>query len=509
MPLTFRSIDDYKPPLYEYVTVPSVALFDLNEFSTRLPSAFAGIITVILTALLVYQIVLSIPALRSNARKISLVSSLSLAISPWHLQFSRAAFEVNISVLITVLAVTSFLYGLKNKKLFLLSALFFGLNFFSYHSARVVSPLLMISLFLLFHKSLPIKKYILYFFIIWLTFFAGFIPILMSKDAQIRFSATNIFKPGARSLSDRDLETIFLEKRSQDNLAGFDMAGKIFHNQRLIYTDYESLRNAFSNYLSHFDFNFLFIKADAPLHHAPGFGLLYIVELPLILLGLIYILKKGLNRSSFFILLWIMFVPIPSSITKGAPHAVRTEIILPTFQILSGWGLILLINFLQKESKLFRDAGSALISIAFLINISFYLHQYYVHTNYEASSYWLHSRKEAVEATEKLKNQYDRVLISQRVEVPLDFWLFYTKYSPEKYLNEGGTISGGFADDRNHFDKYEFKYFDYNNLPKDQKILLVGTNNSLPNDFPGLANIIKTIYNRDGTNALLFAENRH
>ena len=416
---------------------------------------------------------------------------------------------MNISVLITVLAVTSFLYGLKNKKLFLLSALFFGLNFFSYHSARVVSPLLMISLFLLFHKSLPIKKYILYFFIIWLTFFAGFIPILMSKDAQIRFSATNIFKPGARSLSDRDLETIFLEKRSQDNLAGFDMAGKIFHNQRLIYTDYESLRNAFSNYLSHFDFNFLFIKADAPLHHAPGFGLLYIVELPLILLGLIYILKKGLNRSSFFILLWIMFVPIPSSITKGAPHAVRTEIILPTFQILSGWGLILLINFLQKESKLFRDAGSALISIAFLINISFYLHQYYVHTNYEASSYWLHSRKEAVEATEKLKNQYDRVLISPRVEVPLDFWLFYTKYSPEKYLNEGGTISGGFADDRNHFDKYEFKYFDYNNLPKDQKILLVGTNNSLPNDFPGLANIIKTIYNRDGTNALLFAENRH
>ena len=74
-----------------------------------------------------------------------------------------------------------------------------------------------------------------FFILIWLTFFAGFIPILMSKDAQIRFSATNIFKPGARSLSDRDLETIFLEKRSQDNLAGFDMAGKILRGNKKTY----------------------------------------------------------------------------------------------------------------------------------------------------------------------------------------------------------------------------------------------------------------------------------
>ena len=29
-PLSFRSFDDYKPPLYVYLTIPSVAVFGLN-----------------------------------------------------------------------------------------------------------------------------------------------------------------------------------------------------------------------------------------------------------------------------------------------------------------------------------------------------------------------------------------------------------------------------------------------------------------------------------------------
>ena len=43
MPVTFRSLDDYKPPIYEYATVPSVAIFGLTPFAVRLPSALSGI----------------------------------------------------------------------------------------------------------------------------------------------------------------------------------------------------------------------------------------------------------------------------------------------------------------------------------------------------------------------------------------------------------------------------------------------------------------------------------
>src|SRR3989338_4534962 len=48
LPLTFRSLDDYKPPVYEYLTVPSVAIFGLTPFAVRLPSAVSGITMVVL-----------------------------------------------------------------------------------------------------------------------------------------------------------------------------------------------------------------------------------------------------------------------------------------------------------------------------------------------------------------------------------------------------------------------------------------------------------------------------
>src|SRR3990172_9037297 len=53
LPVTFRSFDDYKPPLYPYVTVPFIALFGLNEYSVRLPSALAGIFSIIAIYLVV------------------------------------------------------------------------------------------------------------------------------------------------------------------------------------------------------------------------------------------------------------------------------------------------------------------------------------------------------------------------------------------------------------------------------------------------------------------------
>ncbi len=503
LPLTFRSLDDYKPPIYEYVTVPSIALFGLNEFAVRLPSAFFGILTVLFTFILVKLIFTQVPALSSKSNFIALLSSFFLAISPWHLQFSRAAFEVNLSVFITLLAALSFLSGLKHRKYFLLAAFLFGLDLFSYHSARVVTPLILISLFLIFNKQLPDKKSIFPFFMIYGLFFLGFLPILFSSDAQIRFKATNIFNPGARYLDEKDLEKIYLDKRIYDKNAGFETAGKIFHNQRLIYTDYDTLKKAFGKYISHFGFEYLFIKGDVPLHHAPDFGLLYIWELPFIIVGLFFILLKGLNRYTLILPLWILFAPLPAAVTREAPHAVRSELFLPLFQIFTAAGVVFLFDKIKRESKWVIISFALLGAFLLAVNNANYLHQYFVHTNYELSKNWLYGRKEAALFTEGVKQNYDRVLVSLRVDMPYIFWLFYTKYSPTRYLNEGGTVSGGFADERNKFDKYEFRNFNYHNLPKTEKLLLVGT----PADFPPNAKILKTIYYLDGSEALKIAEN--
>lgn len=507
LPLTFRSLDDYKPPIYEYITVPSIAVFGLNEFSTRFPSAFFGILTVIMTFYLSLTIFSGLKFEKSMNTALALLASFLLAVSPWHLQFSRAAFEVNISVFITVTAVTLFLRGLKNHKIFLISAIFFGLDLFSYHSARVVGPLLLAGLFIIFNKQLPEKKHIVRFLAIFFLFVIAFIPTLISSEAQIRFKATNIFNPGARYLEEKDLNKIFLERRIMDKKIGFELAGRIFHNQRLIFLDFDTLQKSLGNYLSNFGLEYLFIKGDAPLHHAPGFGLLYVVEFPFLIVGIIYLLKYGISRYSLVIFLWLLLAPLPNAVTREAPHSVRTELILPMYQLLTALGIIAVLKLLRNESGWIILIFIIGVAVIFSINHSFYLHQYYIHTNIELSSNWMYGRKEAVAFTEIIKKDYNKVLVSLRVDMPYIFWLFYTKYPPEKYLKEGGTASGGF-EERNQFDKYEFRFFDYYSELPNNKVVMVGVPAVIKNDFPPDAKVLKQINYLDDSEAIKIVENR-
>lgn len=504
LPVTFRSLDDYKPPIYEYLAVPTVGIFGLTPAAVRLPSALAGISMVILSYFFARLIFKQVSFFNNYANRLALLTAFLLAVSPWHIQFSRAAFEVNVSAFITLLAVFFYIKGLKNDRFFVLSTVFFGIDLFSYHSARVVAPLLLLSLLFIFNQNLPSRKAVLSHLIIFGLFLMAVFPILISKDAQIRFRATNIFKPAVRYLDEIDLDKVFLDKRLTDAKAGFTLAGKIFHNQRLIFTDYDTMKKAFNNYLSNFKFEYLFIKGDAPLHHAPEFGLLYVWEFPFLVTGIIFLLFKKLNRFTLFLFIWALIAPLPNAVTREAPHSVRTLLILPVYQLFTATGITLMYYFVSYQKRWVYTSVFIILTFLFIFNHSYYLHQYFVHTNYDVAANWKYGRQEAVLYTESVKEKYDSVLVSMTVDMPYIFWLFYSQYPPDKYLKEGGTVSGGFAEERNRFDKYHFRNFKYRQLSGYGNLLLVGT--SL--DFPPDAKIVKTIYNPDGTIALLIAENQ-
>ena len=92
--LLFKAFDDYKTPGYVYLTAVAVKLFGLNEFSTRFFSAFLGTLTILSTFLFIREFI---------RRKLSevepdylaLLAALLVAITPVHIQFSRAGFEAN------------------------------------------------------------------------------------------------------------------------------------------------------------------------------------------------------------------------------------------------------------------------------------------------------------------------------------------------------------------------------------------------------------------------------
>src|SRR5258708_7558646 len=82
-----------------------------------------------------------------------------LAISPWHIMLSRAAFEANVATFFIAVGVWLFLVGLQDKKWWLIGSIVsFVLSVYTFNSARIVSPLLVLFLTALNHKLLLHRK---------------------------------------------------------------------------------------------------------------------------------------------------------------------------------------------------------------------------------------------------------------------------------------------------------------------------------------------------------------
>lgn len=98
LPVIFKSFGDYKPGLYVYLTAPSVAALGLNEFSTRLPSALAGILSVYL----IYFVI------RELFPSLEIVAAFVAATNPYLIYFSRGAWEANVSLTLTLAGIYFF-----------------------------------------------------------------------------------------------------------------------------------------------------------------------------------------------------------------------------------------------------------------------------------------------------------------------------------------------------------------------------------------------------------------
>ncbi|MBI5465529.1 glycosyltransferase family 39 protein [Candidatus Gottesmanbacteria bacterium] len=476
LPIVFRSFDDYKPPLTIYLTVPSIAVFGLNTFAVRFPSAILGTLTVLVTYFLVSK-------LFRRQSVIPFLTAFLLAISPWHLQFSRVAFETNIALFFNVTGVWLFLEGLRRPRLWILSAISFALAPYTYHSARVFTPLLILGLVFFFRKDmLGKKKWAIAFALLLLVIMIPLGLILLSPEGRLRLKGVSALADQTGILR-RDIIKI-----EDDQKAGLPLAN-LLHNRRLTYA-----LVVVDGYLRHFDLKWLFLDGDIPRHHAPGLGILYLWELPFLFLGIYQIAFKE-KEARKIVFWWFLVAPIAAAPTTELPHSVRTLTFLPTFQIFTAYGMISIIRLIRQIGWVWRLAVFPYLFFI-LFNIFYYFHQYYIHLPIESSQYWQFGYKEAVEEVKKVYDKYDNIIVSTKLEEPYMFFLFYLKYDPKKYLDGGGTASGGFAEYRDKFAKFEFRPIDLKKEKLDSRTLLIGT----PDELPGSA--MKTIYYLDDTEAI-------
>lgn len=463
-PLSLRSYDDYKPPLYAYLAIPSIALFGLNTWAVRFPSVILGLIAVAGTYFFIKDL---FQKWGKESEWIAYISSLLLAISPWHIQFSRIAFEANVGVTLNILGVTFFLSGLRSRYFLWLSAFTFALTLYAYHSERIFVPLLLLILAFTHWKELvKMRQAAIVGIVIGLVTVAPLVPIFFNQNTLMRLRGTS-------SLADQTGLLARSVKKLEDDKALGNYVGILFDNRRIVWA-----QTLISGYLSHYSLNWLFINGDNPRHHAPDMGMLYFIELPLLLWGMFAVAKKR-GAAAKILFGWFLIAPIAATPTTELPHGIRTLVFLPTFQVFSAVGIYQLWDWTSRKKR-FGKILLLTIAMVFLFNIAYYLHMYFIHMNREFSDFWQYGYKQAVEYAEKNKHLYKKIVVSIKLEQPHMFFLFYLRYDPKKYLAGGGTASGGFAEVRNKFDIYEFKTIRWENEIHDGSILYIGRPSEIP-----------------------------
>jgi len=494
LPVVLRSLGDYKPALYAYLSIPSIAIFGLNAFAVRFPSAIFGILSV----LAVFFLVREFFGNHKSRDHLALLASFLLAISPWSIQFSRVAFESNVGTALNIFAALFFLKGLKKPWVLSLSAVCAALSIYAYQGEKVFTPFLILILALIYRKKLFSlhKKYIIAALAVGIIVVLPMVfYIITDKSSLTRVQGTSVFA------AQTELLKADLRKINRDEVNS-DKVGLILDNRRIVYT-----KTILQGYLAHFDLNWMFINGDIARHHAHDMGLLYLFELPLLLVGGYMLLFGEYDRKTKLIIFsWILIAPVPASITTGVPSAVRTLNFLPALQIVTAVGVLSIFNFIKNQNLLvnirnLRKIVYILIIVAFflfaLFNITYYFDQYFVQGNYYDSAYWQYGYKQAVEEVKAIGNNYKTVVISDKE--PLDqsyiFFLFYLKYPPRDYQRTGAYAS------HHSFAKFTFRPINWQKDSQVKNVLYIGS----PGEIPENVSPIKTIYNLDGTAAIKIA----
>lgn len=476
LPVVMQSYGDYKPALYSYLSIPSIMVFGLNVFAVRLPSAVFGILTVIAVFFLVRELF--------KKDTLALLVALFLSLSPWHIQFSRVAFESNVGLAFNVFAALFFLKGLKKYWLLPVSAVFFALNLYVYQSEKVFTPLLFLLLVALFIKEvwkLP-KKVLLVAALLGLVVVLPMVSnTFLSKNGLARAQGVSIF---AYTSPVSQMNA----KRYLFNKGHHDILGLVIDNGRLMY-----IKQIANNYFASFDLNWLFITGDISRHHAPNMGLLYLWEMPFLFIGLYQLVfGKFPTKSKLFVFGWFLLAPVPAAFTMGVPHAVRSLNFLPTFQIFVALGVLQIAFFLKRREIFHISYGKValvLLAIVALFNVTYYLDQYFVQLNYFDAMDWQYGYAQLVPATQALSKPYKTIVVTDKA--PLDqsymYFLFYLKYNPALYQKESQTMPSGL----HHFAHYVFRPIDWNIDKTATNTLFVGD----ASDFPaGVSGTLQTVY---------------
>lgn len=403
-PLLFRSFGDFKAPIYTYLLIPIYKIFGMNVWSTRLLSVGMGVIGIWFCFWLVKNL--------SKKTNLALITALLIAISPWHIIFSRTSYETNVAFTFLMIALWSFYKFKENRKWLILTAIMAALSFLTYHSERVIVPLVFLVLFIKENKVIFDKKNIKTLIV---AVILGGVIILPT----IKLMTTPGFLSRLNSLS------ILSNKVKSSwgfdkNLEGWQNI--VFNNQTIL-----QIREFGSLYTSYFSPRYLFGLGDpGPRSSYPDLAPFLGWQLPFLIIGIIWLFRKTKENNKeikFLIILMMLISPIPASITRDPFSSIRALPLVLPLTILVAVGINKLIEKYKKLGILL------LIGLIIWSTGKIYL-SVFKFNDYFRENYWEEGIEEMVE---KINQEKLPVMIDNPRGEMYSQILFFTKADPKKY----------------------------------------------------------------------------
>ena len=486
LPLDYlESFGDFKPPVYAYLDIFPVKIFGLNEFAVRFPSALFGVLTVLVTYFLTKRIFWD-----SKSKELyGLLSALFLAISPWHIMLSRAAFEANIVTFFMVGGIWLFLKGIQEKKWYIvISIIFFVLSMYTFNTARIVAPILVLFLGVTFRKKLiENKKQTIIAILAGILLILPTLGFLFSPQAGLRFKEVNIFT---------DIDVV--KTSNQEIINDSSKWSRIIHNRRVGYA-----LSYLKHYFDNLNPSFLFIRGDGnPKFSTQAVGQMYLWDLPFFIAGILFLFKRK-EGYWWIVPVWLLIGIIPAATARETPHALRVETTLPTFQIFAAYGFSQFLFYIKRYGKFFK-AAIIFVGILLFANLFYFFRNYIVHYPYEFSGEWQYGYKDSIRYVKSVEENFDNIYITSDMGRPYIYYLFHTKTDPRIFRKDSAIRRDAFGFvtvDR--FGKYNF----LNDVTKinnknGTKNLFIKT----PNNVPEKANRLKTFSILNGNIALVAYE---
>ena len=388
-PVLFRAFGEYKLPVYIYSTVPFVAALGLSETAVRLASALYGVLAVVTTFLLATALF--------RQRAVGVAAAFFLAITPWHIHYSRTGFGelVTFPTLLTLGLWLFLLSARGNRRLWPVAGLVLGLTLYTYRSAWLVLPPLLVLMAVLYRREILRER-------LW----AGsglLVAVLLATPILVHL------------LTGDD------DRSQQASILNLDLGA------------WDTLKTFASQYRSYFSLAFLFERGDdgaITRHYLPGSGHLFYLQLPFMGLGLIASLLSP-SREKVVLLALLALYPLGGALSDTSPISTRTILGAVVSSTLTAYGLVVLANGLGRLNRPYNRAAvasllGAVLAVS-LVSFAGYLGRY--HSEYPALSAgywgWQSGPKEIVEYFVSVEDRYDQLIMDGEFNAPHMFLRFY------------------------------------------------------------------------------------